>query len=591
MRTFTRFFAKYLTPLWTWYIGALVFLFATNWLAVEIPLRMAAGIDALGTDPDGVRNAALAIGAMGLAVIAVRTLSRVLFFTPGRLVEFHLKNDIFAHLTKLQPSFYAKIPAGDIVSRATNDISFVRALVGFGGLQIANVAMALALTGRKMYLLSPKLTLLTLAPVFVGLVVMQAGVFAMHRLTRRSQEELSTLSNRILSLLQGVQTIQDFTAEPAFLKRFEADNSRYMHTNISLAWLRSTLMPVLGLAGSACVYVLLVVGGPMARSGEVTVGVLVAFVTFIAQLLWPLMSLGWLASVVQRAYTSLVRIDEVLYAEPERPEGAVGEAPPEQAPDIELRDLSFTYPGEDAPALHDISAHIRGGSTLGIYGRTGAGKSTLLRLLTRSMNPPEGALLVGGRDIRSLDLGQWRDALAVAPQVPFLFSASISSNVAMGPPDPEGVQQATRLASLSEDLKALPEGLETVVGERGIMLSGGQRQRTALARALYREARIILLDDVLSAVDQETEQRLIDTFQSIGRQGERPTIVLVSHRMSALARTDHVLVLDEGRLVDQGTHAELLERPGPYREAWASQNDLPDPNQAPADTQPEGVQS
>ncbi len=585
--TLLRFFKRYVVPLWHWYLAGLVFLFLTNWLAVEIPLRMAAGVDALGNDPEAVRTAAFTIGLMGLAVIAVRSLSRVLFFTPGRLVEFRLKNDIFGQLTKLQPSFYSKMKAGDIVSRVSNDMTFVRALVGFGGLQVFNVTLALAMTGRKMFQLNPKLTILTLLPIVIGLAFMQAGVFAMHRLTRLSQTQLSSLSDRILSLLQGVQTIQDFTAEAPFLRRFEEENLEFMGTNIRLAWIRSTILPMLGLAGSTCIYVLLIVGGPMAQRGELSVGQLVAFVTFIAQLLWPLMSLGWLVSVFQRGYTSLQRIDEVLYAVPERPEGETPESLASAPPSLHLKDLSFTYPGEDTPALQGITATLHSGQTIGIYGRTGSGKSTLLRVLTRTWNPPAGTIFVGETDILDLDLDAWRGNTAVAPQVPFLFSDSIAANVAMGPIDPARVDQATIKASLAEDLKALPEGLDTVVGERGIMLSGGQRQRTALARALYRPANLIVLDDVLSAVDQETEQRLIDTFAAIGKDGQQPTMLLVSHRMSALARTDHVLVLDEGKLVDQGTHSELLTRDGPYREAWASQHE----DQAPAvQAEPEAVQ-
>lgn len=572
-----RFFKRYVVPLWHWYLAGLAFLFMTNWLAVEIPLRMAVGVDALGTDPEAVRTAAFTIGLMGLAVIAVRSLSRVLFFTPGRLVEFRLKNDIFDMLTKLQPSFYSKMKAGDIVSRVSNDMTFVRALVGFGGLQVFNVTLALALTGRMMMQLNPKLTLMTLLPIVIGLAFMQAGVFAMHRLTRLSQTQLSSLSDRILALLQGVQTVQDFCAEAAFQQRFEKENLEFMETNIRLAWVRSTILPMLGLAGSTCIYVLLVVGGPMVQRGELTVGELVAFVTFVAQLLWPLMSLGWLVSVFQRGYTSLGRIDQVLYAEPEKPEGSNPSDLPRVPPALHLKNLSFTYPGLETPALHGITATLPAGKTIGVYGRTGSGKSTLLRVLTRTWNPPAGTVFIGETDILDLDLDDWRGNTAVAPQVPFLFSDTIAANVAMGPIDPERVNVATFQAALSEDLKALPEGLNTVVGERGIMLSGGQRQRTALARALYRPANLIVLDDVLSAVDQETEQRLIDTFASIGQDGQQPTMLLVSHRMSALARTDHVLVLDQGKLVDQGSHSALINRPGPYRDAWSSQHEDPLP--------------
>lgn len=571
MRRLSRFLLRYAVPYWHWYLLGLVTLYLTNWLAVEIPLHMAQAIDSLATDTDVVRQQALLIAGMGLAVIAVRTLSRVAFFTPGRLVEFTLKNDLFDRMTKLQPRFYATVGAGDIISRATNDITYLRALVGFGGLQVVNVVLALSLTGRKMLQLSPRLTLLTLIPIAIGLILVQFGILALHSMTRRSQRQLSTLSDTILSMLHGVQTIQDFNAQPAFLGLFDGHNRALVRTNVQMSWLRSTVLPVLGVMGSSCIYVLLAVGGPMALSGEISVGTLVAFVTFIAQLIWPLMSLGWLLSVFQRGMNSLERIDELLYAVPDRPEGDDPTALANTPPALSVQNLTFTYPDGDEPVLFDVSVEIPAGSRVGFYGRTGSGKSTLVKVLTRSWNPPEGTVFVDSVDLTHVDLNDWRRRMAVAPQVAFLFSDSIANNVTLGAPAQPGLDRAVARASLTDDVASLPDGLDTVVGERGIMLSGGQRQRTALARALFRDAPLLVLDDVLSAVDQETEQALIDGLEQ--SQGPRPTTLLVSHRMSALARMDKIVVLEDGRVVDQGTHAELIERPGPYLQAWERQKE------------------
>lgn len=575
MKLLARFGRRYAMRYAHWYAGGFVFLALTNWLAVQIPVHMAAAIDTMNVDPDAVRNEALLIGLMGLAVIGVRTLSRVLFFTPGRLVEFHLKNDLFAQLTRLQPPVYARIETGDIVSRASNDVMFLRALVGFGGLQICNVALALALTGGEMMRLSPRLTLYVTLPVVLGMLVLQVGIFNMHALTRKAQEQLADLSDHVLSSLQGVGTIQGFTAEEAFVQRMDVRSRAYRDTNIKLSAIRSTIFPLLAMSGGVGIWALLRYGGEMAVQGEVTVGELVAFITFIAYLLWPLMSLGWLVSVFQRGLISLERIDALLYDTPERPDLPDPVQPQAGAPSLSIQGLTFTYEGDDEPALTDLDLEIDAGTVVGVYGQTGSGKSTLLRLLTRVWNPPEGTVTVDGVDIRSLELDAWRRKTAIAPQVPFLFSDSIRDNIAMGGDGP--VEPAVELASLTGDVEHLPSGLDTIVGERGIMLSGGQRQRTALARALYREYDLLVLDDVLSAVDQKTEQRLIDALERVAttERGDRgrPTTVLVSHRMSVLARADKVVVLEGGRKVDEGPHAELIQRPGPYRDAWMAQEE------------------
>ena len=578
LRLIFRFIREYARPYWRWYLSGLIFLFATNWLTVQIPRQLARAIDSMGFNgnPDVVRNALLMIAGMGISIMLVRTLSRVLFFTPGRLIEFKLKNNIFAHMMRLQPQQVAKWENGDIVSRSSNDITYLRALVGFGGLQIANVTIAVALAGAQMIALSPRLTLLVLAPMAVGLVIVQIGISKFYLLVRQSQEHLASLSSHILSTLHGIQTVQGFNAQEALLERFTERNKAYLETNLHLARVRTFFMPILVHCGGLSIAILLVVGGNMVQEGALSIGELVGFTTYVAILLNPLRSLGWLLSVFQRGITSLERIYELTDTEPDRPEGATGVVLENTGgPELRFEKLSYAYPdAPESPVLKDLTCVLSSGSVVGLFGKTGSGKTTLLRLLTRSLNPPPGTLFVDGTDIRLLDLNAWRKDVSVVPQLPFLFSESLAENVAMGDLDEDRMLQAVHTAALGPDLQALPDGVNTLVGQKGIMLSGGQRQRTALARGLYRETRCLVLDDVLSAVDHGTERRLIEALEarsSAKAPEERPTTLLVSNRVSALHHADLILVLDEGRLVDQGTHAELIRRPGFYQDAWKHQ--------------------
>jgi ATP-binding cassette subfamily B protein len=341
-----------------------------------------------------------------------------------------------------------------------------------------------------------------------------------------------------------------------------------------LALVRSLGLPLLVLSGGIAVWVLIAVGGPMVLSGTLSVGQLAAFAALLTVILPPLRSLGWMLSVIQRGRAALERIFELLDATVERPEGAHGRlSAAGRGPALELRDLSFAYPDDPIhPVLTDVSIEIPAGAVVGIFGRTGSGKSTLLRLLSRLYNPPPATVFVDGEDVTSLDLDHWRQRLAVVPQRPFLFSDSVAANVALDEAvAPDRLGQAIEMAALEGDLAVLPDGIDTVVGERGIMLSGGQRQRVALARGLYREADVLVLDDVLAAVDHETEAELVETIASLARDPSGPTVLIASHRLSALRHSDLILVLDHGRLIDHGTHDELVDRAGPYRETWLAQ--------------------
>lgn len=558
---------------WSFLAGAICLL-VTNWLTVTIPIQLGRGVDAL-TDGGDVGSIALTIAGMGLAVVAVRTMSRVLFFNPGRDMEYRLRGDLFEHLLRLQPRFYAGHRTGDIVSRASNDITWTRAMIGFGLMQLVNTTVAITMTGWKMLSISPRLTLWTIVPIGVSLAVIQLFLKRLFDLQKQSQEELGEISDHVLGSFQGIATVQGFAAEQAFSDRLHERNYAWLVTTMRLSVIRSLAFPLLGLAGGLAVFVLLYVGGPMAVVGPLSVGDLAAFATLIAALLPPLRSLGWMLSVLQRGKAALDRIFELLDEPIDRPEG---DTPEEQErgnpPAVAVRALNFAYP--DRPerfVLTDINLDVPASSVLGVFGRTGAGKSTLLHVLARLYDPPNGTVSVDESDINALDRAEWRRRLAVAPQRPFLFSETIADNIALGTTfDMDAVQRAASDAALDSDLRVFAEGLETVVGQRGIMLSGGQRQRVALARALMRNADLVLLDDVLSAVDHRTEAQLVSSLRGTGRDRKAPpTVVIVSNRISALRHADTIVVLDEGRVVDQGTHSELASRDGVYRDVWEVQ--------------------
>jgi ATP-binding cassette subfamily B protein len=532
---------------------------------------MAHGLDALRAGRPGVGDAALHIALLGVAVVVTRTLSRIWFFTPGRLAEFQLREDLFAHALRLQPGFYAGQTTGDLLSRVTSDVTYARAFAGFAVMQAINVVAALVMALGQMLALSPRLTAVSAVPVLLGFAIVQRGTGTMFGLQRAAQKQLAALSDRLLGAIQGVGTIQGYNVERVFVARLEEDAAALRATNLRMALLRALVFPVLTVAGGVCVWLLIAVGGPMALASELTAGQLAAFVSLVAYLIVPMRLLGVLFPVFQRSEASLERIHAVLDAEPERPEGATPAVPARAGgPCIELRDLCFRYPGASSDTLTGLNITLPAGATVGVFGRTGSGKTTLLRLLARLHNPPAGTVFVDGVDVTRLELDAWRRRLTVVPQSPFLFSETVRENIGFGLDD-AAVLSAARAAALEPDLRALPDGLETLVGERGIVLSGGQRQRVALARGLARDADLVLMDDVLSAVDHATEQELVRTLRARGTGSGAPTRIIVSHRLSALEHADLVLVLEEGRLVGAGRHEELLAHPGPYREAWMAQ--------------------
>ncbi|MCB9705938.1 MAG: ABC transporter ATP-binding protein [Myxococcales bacterium] len=598
MRLILRFFARYAARNLPQYALGLVMLLLTNYAVVRIPALIGAALNTLGEASEAAISAGQGLASemmlWALVVVVARTLSRTLFFNPGREVELRLAVDLFRHLIALPRPFYVRRKIGELVSVATNDISSVRLLIGFAGLQICNVVVAIPMHLGQMWSTDPVLTLWCLAPVSLGAIYMWRVVGSFYTLIRRSLERLAALSDRVLETYAGVATVRSHAAEEAMIRRFEDRNQEYLDLLMTVARLRAFAMPVLTFSGLIGAGFVLWVGGDRVIGGELQVGDLATFTTLLISLVGLLTAVAWVLTSISRGIVALGRIDGVM----ETPSGippATDTYALARPPALELRDLTFAYPGSEEPALRGISARVAPGGTLGIFGHTGAGKTTLIHLLGRVYEPPAGTILVDGHDVSAMDQARLRQGLAVVPQDPFLFSTTVRDNIRLRgersghvrgddgergandewarAPDP-ALDRVLDAACLGDDLKALPRALETVVGERGVMLSGGQRQRVALARALYREPALLLLDDVLSAVDQGTEARLVAAIRGLHSPDagvQVPTTVIVSHRTSVLEHADEILVIEGGEVVERGTHAELIARGGVYAETHAHQ--------------------
>ncbi|MFN3196898.1 MAG: ABC transporter ATP-binding protein [Bradymonadia bacterium] len=590
-----HFWHAFVKQYWLWYVFGLACLAGTTALTVAIPDFVRYAVDALEQrGPDGQGEAvnwAIAILVAGVSIIIVRTLSRTLFFNPGRAIEYQVKNHLFATLLTRPKRYFDRVRPGDIISRGTNDTNSVRGLVGFATLQLFNVAFTLSFTLGRMFWMDAELALWCVVPLVLAAYILRRAVKAMFSLTGLFQQQLSVLSARILETYTGVGVLQSFNAVPGALARFDEANNRLLELSLKLVTIRSWLLPVVSVMGNVCVVLVLYIGGRRvgAPAGSelapLTLGELTAFTVFITILVNGLTSLGWLVNAAQRGWIALERVYEVMQAAESRlqPTGALPPRAAEQpGRGIEVTGLTFEHPVphegakdevERGPVLQDVSFTIKPGETLGIFGLTGAGKTTLLNILSRVYEPPRGTVKLDGVDILDIPVEQYWQAMAYVTQEPFLFSRTLRENVALAQTpediDDDRLQHAIEDAALAGDIKALTEGLQTRVGERGITLSGGQRQRTALARAFYRDYEVLLLDDVLSAVDHATEKKLIE---AIYRRAAGGTTVLVSHRISALAQADRVLVLEEGRVVTCATHEALIaDESSEYAQAWALQ--------------------
>jgi len=538
-------------------------------LAASLPLIIRAGVDSISSR--FALSTLMKFCALLIGLAAIKGLfqywMRVILIGVSRDIEYDMRNDLFAHLLRLSPDFYARTRTGDIMARATNDLNAVRMMLGPGLMYSFETSLTFLLAIVVMAWVDWRLTALALLPApLVSLAVFWFGR-VIHARFERLQAMFSDITSKVQESLAGVRVLRAYVQEEAELKQFERLNRDYIAQSLRLARVSGMFLPLLQALVGLTFLIVLWVGGLRVISGQITLGTFVMFSTYMAMLIWPMIALGWVVNLVQRGLASLSRMRQVLEERPSIAAPAAARRVPSGG-DIQLRNVSVIFRG--IRALDGVSLMVREGETVAIVGRTGSGKSTLVRLIPRLLDPDEGQVLLGGVDVREFDPAELRRRIGMVPQETILFSATLAENIAFG------VEQATReqilraaeQAGLGPDLAAFPQGLDTLVGERGLTLSGGQKQRTAIARALLRDPQILILDDALSSVDTLTEERILHGLASVMRGR---TTILISHRVSTVRQADRIIVLDAGRIVEEGTHAELLAAGGYYADLYQKQ--------------------
>jgi ATP-binding cassette subfamily B protein len=511
------------------------------------------------------------LGRYALLVLVIAALAGILRFGMrhwvigiSRRLEFDLRNELFAHLQRMPVQWFQHRRTGEIMSIATNDMAAVRMMLGPGVMYTVNTLTVGLLSVSFMLAISPRLALYSLLPLpLVSLSVWWFGD-RIHRRFERVQERMAELSAHVQENLAGLRVVRAFSAEARETQRFEALSEDYRQGHLGLIKISGVFQPSLAFWSGVGALLAIWIGGREVIAGRITLGQFVAFTVYLGMLNWPMVALGWVINIFQRGMASHRRILELI-SEPSEIESRPGALRPARAArgELEFRDLTYHYPGSDRAVLSHVSFHVPAGATVALVGRTGCGKSTVLALPLRVFDPPPGTVFVDGQDVRDLDLAWLRHQIASVPQDPFLFSATVAANIAYGVPaeEPAAIERAAAVAHLTPDVTGFPAGFQTWIGERGITLSGGQRQRTAIARAVLRDAPLLLLDDCLSSVDTQTEETILGMLRGEMR---RRTTLIVSHRVSTVRDADLILVLEHGEIVERGRHAELLALGGHY---------------------------
>jgi ATP-binding cassette subfamily B protein len=561
----------YLQPHWRSATLGVVALLIVNGIGVYIPLLIRNSIDRLQVSFSMQRVLFYVVLILVLASIMwlVRMASRTWLFGVGRQVEFDLKQKIFNHLLTLEPAYFASTTVGDLISRATSDVDNIRRLLGFAVLSLANTLFAYALTLPVMLLINVRLTLIAIAVYPVMLILVQLFSDRLRNEQLDVQQETAHVSELIQEDMSGIALIKIYAQEANERRAFRQFNQRLLKANLRLAKTRTTLFPLLSGLANVSLLVLLWLGSGAIANGAISIGDFIALLLYVERLVFPTALLGFTITAYQRGEVSIDRIEAILSVEPKIRDDATAVPLPRSQVQGWLcaQNLTFTYPGAKEPALRQVNFKIQPGETVAVVGPIGSGKSTLANALPRLLNIAPGQLYVDGFDVTQVRLHDLRAAIAYVPQDSFLFSTTIKNNLRYGDPLSEqpDVEYAAKAAQMHEEILNFPQQYKTIVGERGITLSGGQRQRTALGRALLVDAPILILDDALSSVDNQTATQIL---KNLSEGTRRKTVVFISHQLAAAATADRILVMDQGQIVQSGTHTELVQQPGLYQSLW-----------------------
>ncbi|MGH7875209.1 MAG: ABC transporter ATP-binding protein [Candidatus Binatia bacterium] len=566
--------SKYVWRYWRLYLFGGLCLFGTATLVMWIPwwIREAISIVERGGQLSDVTYYAVLIIASAIVQGLVRTFSRALIFNAGRNVEFDLRNDIFAHLEKLPLSYYHAQRTGDLMSRVINDISAVRVMLGPGILNFANAPLYYVFALALMLSIDVRMTLAALAPFPLLMYVARKFRGQIMKSSLEVQQQMSVLSSHVQENLSGIHVVKAYSQEDFQTQQFAGLNKDYEIKSMEMAKLRGIVNPIMQGINGLTVLIVIWYGGVRVMRGDLLVADIVAFIAYLNVLAWPTAAFGWMLSLVERGRAAMRRLSEILETRPEIASSETAAPLRGLKTGIDFKNVSFIYGRQKNghPALNGINFSLPVGRSVGLVGRIGSGKSTLAHLVPRLFDTSSGEILIDGRNIRELALSDLRKIIGYVPQDPFLFSTSLRRNLVLGRDQytEEELERAIKIAKLDRDIEIFPDGLETLVGERGVTLSGGQKQRATLARALVMDPPVLILDDSLSSVDAQTEAEILQGLKSILKE---KTCLIISHRISAVKEADEILVLDEGKIIERGNHEELVRRAGVYAELYQQQ--------------------
>ncbi len=572
-----KFAGRYVARHWWQYLLGILALYLVDQVNIYVPEftgRIIDGLTAGTLDMSGAMKIVWMIAGMGLVIAIGRFGWRFFIFGAARSIEREVRGDMYGHLSRLSMRYFNQHKTGDLMAHFTNDLMSVRQLLGMTVITAFDATVMLVLVLWSMVnFVSPKLTVVAIIPM---LVISVGDVFygrMMHKRFRQKQEAFSTLTDQVQETISGIRVIKAFVQERKELYAFAKTTGHAKDKNLNVVRLQALMMPIMDLIIGTSTLLTLLYGGYLAIHGEITVGQFVAFNSYVGMLVWPMMAVGECITSISQGLASLGRIYGIFQEQPDIVDGAqTDHTVTSLKGEICLNHLTFAYPDmPDVTVLEDVSVTVKPGETLAILGRTGSGKSTVPSLLVRLYDVGDGMITIDGKDLKSIPLGVLRENIACVPQDNFLFSDSLQNNIAFGSADKtlESVIHAAKLACIHDNIAEFPEQYATVVGERGVTLSGGQKQRSSIARALMKDAPILILDDALSAVDTDTERKILDNLKEV-RSGDRTTII-VAHRISTIQDADHILVLDDGKVAEYGTHEELLANAGLYKSLFDKQ--------------------